>query len=109
MQKKEKSKKKRRRNLMPKIILAVFVVYASVTLVQNQVEANRSASEVEKTEMSISGEKLKKIELEEKYADLEQLFRKESSDEYMEYMKKKAEEQGFVDSNAIIFEDVSKN
>ena len=106
MQKAVNNKKKKKRNFMPKVILAVFVVYASVTLISNQIEANEKNEETRKTEEIISNEKLRKIQLEQRNAQIEQMS-PEQPDE--EFIREKAEEQGYVDPNAIIFEDVSRN
>lgn len=106
MHKKENKKKKKKRNFMPKIILAVFVVYASATLISNQIEANAKNEEIGKKEEFISNEKLRRIQLEQRNAQIEQMSPEEPDEEFV---RKKAEEQGYADPNAIIFEDVSRN
>lgn len=99
MPKNEKRKKKKRGAMLPKIILAVFVVYASATLISNQVEANKRRAEAEETDKLISNEQIRKTRL-------QQMLSEDTGDEYM---RKMAEEQGYVDPNAIIFEDISGN
>ena len=92
-------KKKRRVGVLPKLILVVFVVYASATLISNKVEANERRAEANKKNEIISNEQLRKMQLEELL----------SQEENEEYMRRLAEEQGYVDPNAIIFEDISGN
>lgn len=92
-------KRKRKVGILPKLILVVFVVYASATLISNKVEANERRAEANKKDEIISNEQLRKMQLEE-------LLSQEENDEYM---RRLAEEQGYVDPNAIIFEDISGN
>ncbi len=96
---KSTKKKKHKVGFLPKLILVVFVVYASATLISNKVEANERRNEANKKDEIISNEQLRKMQLEE-------LLSQEENDEYM---RKLAEEQGYVDPNAIIFEDISGN
>lgn len=96
---KNTKKKKHKVGFLPKLILVVFVVYASATLISNKVEANERRNEANKKDEIISNEQLRKMQLEE-------LLSQEENDEYM---RKLAEEQGYVDPNAIIFEDISGN
>lgn len=96
---KNTKKKKHKVSFLPKLILVVFVVYASATLISNKVEANERRNEANKKDEIISNEQLRKMQLEE-------LLSQEENDEYM---RKLAEEQGYVDPNAIIFEDISGN
>ena len=93
------TKKKRRTGLLPKLILLVFVIYASATLISNKVEANERRAGAKKSDELISNEELRNMQLQEMLAQ----------EETEEYMRKLAEEQGYVDPNTIIFEDVSGN
>ena len=99
MKKNKGTKKKRRTELLPKLILLVFVIYASATLISNKVEANERRDGAKKSDELISNEELRNMQLQEMLAQ----------EETEEYMRKLAEEQGYVDPNTIIFEDVSGN
>ena len=72
--------------------------------IKNQMEENQRRLE-EKQRQVEETERLNE-ELKEKKSHLEELF---SQEENEEYIRRSAEEQGYVDPNAIIFEDISGN
>ena len=90
-------KKKRSRGIFPKLILAVFVIYATGILVSNQVKINRLESSTAELDELIATEEMKK-------AQLEQALSAEIDDEYV---TKEAQSQGYAAPNERVFVDVS--
>ena len=90
-------KKKRSRGIFPKLILAVFVIYATGILISNQVKINRLESNTAELDELIATEEMKK-------AQLEQALSAEIDDEYV---TKEAQSQGYAAPNERVFVDVS--
>ncbi|MBR5543146.1 MAG: septum formation initiator family protein [Oscillospiraceae bacterium] len=82
---------------MPKLILAVFVIYATGVLISNQVKINRLESSTAELDELIATEEIKKAQLEQALSD-------EIDDDYV---TKEAQSQGYAAPNERVFVDVS--
>ncbi len=91
------TRKKRKKSIFPKILLVVFVVYASVTIISNQVKVNRFNEDTAKTNEIILTESMKKAKIEQELAA-------EIDDAYVE---REAQSQGYAAPNERVFVDVS--
>lgn len=90
-------KRKKRKGLLPKLILAVFVIYATGVLISNQVKINRLESSTAELDELIATEEIKKAQLEQALSD-------EIDDDYV---TKEAQSQGYAAPNERVFVDVS--
>ncbi len=91
------AKKRRKKSVLPKIILVVFVVYAAVTIISNQVKVNRFNEDTAKNNDLILTESMKKAKIEQELAA-------EIDDEYV---AREAQNQGYAAPNERVFVDVS--
>ena len=91
------ARKRKKKSIFPKIILAAFVIYAAVTIISHQVEINRFNKDTAKNEEIIVTESMKKERLEQELAA-------EIDDEYV---TKEAQNQGYAAPNERVFVDVS--
>lgn len=90
-------KRKGRKSLFPKIILAVFVIYAAGILISNQVKINKMKNDTLALDEIIATESMKK-------AQLEQVLSADIDDDYV---TKEAQSQGYAAPNERVFVDVS--
>ena len=91
------AKKKKKKSIFPKLILIVFVVYATVTIISNQVKVNRFNEDTQKNDELIVTESMRK-------AQIEQELRAEINDDYV---TKEAQSQGYASPNERVFVDVA--
>lgn len=92
-----RKKKKRRKSLAPKILLALFVVFVSCVLIKNQIDANRQKKEIASTELEIAEvSNLKAWYLQELATEIDN-----------DYIAREAEKQGYAGPNDRIFYDKS--
>ena len=91
------AKKKKKKSILPKLLLLVFVIYAAVTIISNQIKANRFDEDTAKTEEIILTESMKKAKIEQELA----------ADIDDEYVTREAQSQGYAAPNERVFVDVS--
>jgi len=91
------ARKRKKKSIFPKIILAAFVVYAAVTIISNQVKINRFNQDTAKNEEIIVTESMKKERLEQEL----------SAPIDDEYMTKEAQSEGYAAPNERVFVDIS--
>ncbi len=82
---------------MPKVLLALFVVFVSCVLVKNQIDANRQQKEIAGSEQQIA----EQLKLKTWY--LQELAREIDND----YIAREAEKQGYAGPTDRIFYDKS--
>jgi len=90
-------KKRRRKGIISKLILAVFVIYVSGVLISNQIEVNRLNAEGTTYDEQIATEKMKN-------ARLKELMSTEMSEEDK---IREAQNQGYAAPNERVFVDTS--
>lgn len=91
------AKRKKKKSILPKLLLLVFVIYAAVTIISNQIKANRFDEDTAKTEEIILTESMKKAKIEQELA----------ADIDDEYVTREAQSQGYAAPNERVFVDVS--
>lgn len=90
-------KRKRKKGILPKIILVAFVVYSAVTLVSLQVQINQRKAENESLAAQVEEERIRQTQLQqENQAAVED-----------EYIINEAQKQGYAAPNERVFIDVS--
>lgn len=92
-----KKKRKESKGIFPKLILAVFLIYAAGILVSNQIKIKKLESDTASREEIIQTEEMKK-------AQLEQALSAEIDDDYV---TKEAQSQGYAAPNERVFVDVA--
>ncbi len=90
-------RKKKKKGIFPRLILAAFVVYTAITLISIQIKVNNTESDTRKLDELIATESMKKAQLEQALSD-------EIDDEYM---TEEAQKQGYAAPNERVFVDVS--
>ena len=92
-------KRRRRKGLISKLILSVFVIYASTVLITNYIELGRMRAECASMDEQIRTKSMEK-------AQLEEILSIEPDEEYM---TKEAQEQGYGAPDERVFVDSSGN
>ena len=87
------ARKKQRKSIFPKLLLGIFVIYAAVTIVMNEMKAKQFNEDSAKVDEEIVVESIKKAKLEQELAS-------EVDDEYV---RREAQKQGFAQSNERVF------
>ena len=90
-------KRKKRTGFLPKLILFVFVAYATGILISNQIKINKLEADTAALDDLIATESMKK-------AQLEQVLSAEIDDDYV---TKEAQNQGYAAPNERVFVDIS--
>lgn len=94
---KRKKKRKNKSMLLPKIILAAFVIYSVVTLISLHIDINSQEEEVTRLEGEIQEEGMKQEQL-------TQLLGEELDEEYI---VSEAQKNGYAAPNERVFKDVA--
>ncbi len=94
---KKKSKKNKNRMLLPKILLAAFVVYSVVTIISLQINIHAQKEQVSLLEGQV----------EEKTMEKEQLTQIVGDDIDEEYIISEAQKNGYAAPNERVFKDVA--
>lgn len=93
-----RKKKKTGNGIFPKLILAVFFIYAAGTLISNQIKTANFNSDTAKQNEIIQTEEMRN-------AQLQQALDSEIDDEYIE---KEARKQGYINPNERVFRDTGE-
>lgn len=92
-------KRRRRKGLVSKLILSVFVIYASTVLISNYMEAGKIKAECASEDEQIETQSMRK-------AYLEEMLNTEPDEEYM---TQEAQNQGYGAPDERVFVDSSGN
>ena len=90
-------RKKKRTGIIPKLLLAAFVIYTTATLVSIQVKTNAVKREAESLDEQIATEKMREAQLEQALSD--------PMDD--EHVRSEMQKQGYAAPNEQIFVDIS--